>query len=405
MTAPAAAALADHAAAIRALGKQTVENVIEIGRHLVEAKAEVKKLGASFDAWLKAEFNWSHGQAYNFINVFERKSELSKFDKSDLPISAFYLLAAPSTPAEARDEIIERAQAGEAVGVDEVKRVIKGAKGRKQSARKPRKAKRAKVAAPPPPSGRSEPPPRDDVGPTSSGELARKDAEIAELRNAKRQFELQIEGLRSEVREVGDKRIEQLIAERRKWADEPLPPLNLDVLPFGDQLIILISLLQDGLAPIRKLLAGLQLPSNASVKTPAQLEGIEALAGAVFDWMSITQERVEEIKQALDDYAASVTASTTPPTTAPVDESPEEYWRRSLTALADEVITRPAYHWPDNWKKFEVPLPLLDHATRAMTTLCDLVKQLSAQVALPPPDDGLDLSGFLDRTKQREAIR
>jgi hypothetical protein len=129
--------LAEHANAIRRLGKQTVENIIEIGRHLVEAKAEVKKLGGSFDAWLKAEFNWSHGQAYNFINVFERKSELSKFDKSDLPISAFYLLAAPSTPAEARDELVERAQAGGAVAVAEVKRVIEDAKGRKQSARKP----------------------------------------------------------------------------------------------------------------------------------------------------------------------------------------------------------------------------------------------------------------------------
>jgi len=124
MTIPAIAILNEHAAAIRALGKQTVENIIEIGRHLVEAKAEVKKLGRSFDDWLKAEFNWSHGQAYNFINVFERKSELSKFDKSDLPISALYLLAAPSTPKEARNEISERAKAGEKIKVAEVKRVV-----------------------------------------------------------------------------------------------------------------------------------------------------------------------------------------------------------------------------------------------------------------------------------------
>ena len=41
--------LAEHAAEIRRLGKQTVENVIEIGRHLAEAKAEVKKLGGAFD--------------------------------------------------------------------------------------------------------------------------------------------------------------------------------------------------------------------------------------------------------------------------------------------------------------------------------------------------------------------
>jgi len=91
--------LAEHAAEIRRLGKQTVENVIEIGRHLAEAKAEVKKLGGAFDDWLKAEFNWSHGQAYNFINVFERKSELSKFDKSNLPVSALLPACRPEHTA------------------------------------------------------------------------------------------------------------------------------------------------------------------------------------------------------------------------------------------------------------------------------------------------------------------
>jgi hypothetical protein len=105
----------------------------------------------------------------------------------------------------------------------------------------------------------------------------------------------------------------------------------------------LIGLLQDGLAPIRHLLAALELPPNASVKTRARLEGIEAMAGAVFNWMSITQERVAEIKQALDDYALTA-PGTTPPITAPPDP-------------------------PD----------------------------------IRPPDDGLDIPGFLDRTKQGAA--
>jgi hypothetical protein len=121
------------------------------------------------------------------------------------------------------------------------------------------------------------------------------------------------------VRETCDKRIEQLIAERRKYADMPLPPLDVAALPLADQLIILIGLLQDGLAPIRKLHAALELRPNASVKTRAQLDGIDAMAGAVFNWMSITQERVAEIKQALDDYAL---ASTTPPITASPNDPP-----------------------------------------------------------------------------------
>jgi hypothetical protein len=122
--------LAEHANAIRLLGKRTVENVVEIGRHLVEAKAEAKKCGESWGDWLEREFNWSDQQARRFIHVFEHKSELNKLLNSDFPVSALYLLAAPSTPSEARDAIIERAQAGETVPVAEAKRIIKNAKSK-----------------------------------------------------------------------------------------------------------------------------------------------------------------------------------------------------------------------------------------------------------------------------------
>jgi hypothetical protein len=119
------AILVEHAAAIRQLGKQTVENVIEIGRHLTEAKAEIKKLGRSWGDWLEVEFKWSNQQARRCMHIFERKSELNNLLNADLPVSALYLLAAPSTPKEARNEIIERAQAGESVSVAKTKRVVK----------------------------------------------------------------------------------------------------------------------------------------------------------------------------------------------------------------------------------------------------------------------------------------
>jgi hypothetical protein len=158
-----------------------------------------------------------------------------------------------------------------------------------------------------------------EIGPASASAPAREDAELDELRNAKRQLEIKIGGLESEIEELRaarNKRLEQLIAERGTWEDKPLPPLNLARLPFGDQLIILMNLLQDGLTPVRDLLAALELPANASVKTRARLEGIEALVGTVFNWMSTTKDYVAEIKQALDDYAAS-TASTAPPDIPP----------------------------------------------------------------------------------------
>jgi ribosomal protein S14 len=125
-------ALAGHAAAIHHLGRQAVKNVIEIGRRLTECKEIVRKLGGSWGDWLEHEFNWSDQQARRFIHVFEHKSELNKLLNSDFPVSALYLLAAPSTPKEARTEVIERAQAGETVPVAEVKRTIERTKGRVQ---------------------------------------------------------------------------------------------------------------------------------------------------------------------------------------------------------------------------------------------------------------------------------
>jgi hypothetical protein len=136
---PAVATLAEHADAIRQLGKQTVENIVEIGRRLTEAKAESKKLGLSWGDWLEVEFKWSDQQARRFIHIFERKSQLNNLLNANLPVSALYLLAAPSTPKEARDAIIEHAQTGEPVSIAETKRIIEDARGRKQSARKPRK--------------------------------------------------------------------------------------------------------------------------------------------------------------------------------------------------------------------------------------------------------------------------
>ena len=42
----------------------------------------------------------------------------------NLPVSGLYLLAAPNTPEEARDAVIERGQNGEALSLKEVQRMI-----------------------------------------------------------------------------------------------------------------------------------------------------------------------------------------------------------------------------------------------------------------------------------------
>jgi hypothetical protein len=103
--------LADHAAEIRALGKRVVGDVIEIGRRLTECKRIAGH--GNWLPWLEQEFGWSRQTADRFMNVYEMmQSKVSNLDTLDIPVSGLYLLAAPSTPEAARDEVSELAKSG-----------------------------------------------------------------------------------------------------------------------------------------------------------------------------------------------------------------------------------------------------------------------------------------------------
>jgi hypothetical protein len=127
--------LAEHAAEIRRLGQRVVGDVIEIGRHLVEAKKLCGR--GNWLPWLNREFGWTEQTALNFMRVHELAKTKNFLDLApDLSVSALYLLAAPSTPEAAQTEVIERAKAGETLPIAEVKRVVEQAKGREQPANK-----------------------------------------------------------------------------------------------------------------------------------------------------------------------------------------------------------------------------------------------------------------------------
>jgi hypothetical protein len=111
--------LVEHAEAIRKLGKQAVA---EIGRRLTECKKIVGH--GNWLPWLDREFGWSDRTALNFMRAYEMSTKSENFSDLSLPISGLYLLAAPSTPEEARDEIIERAKAGEKVSTGTIKKTI-----------------------------------------------------------------------------------------------------------------------------------------------------------------------------------------------------------------------------------------------------------------------------------------
>src|SRR5262249_11170972 len=147
---------------------------------------------------------------YNLLSIHERFGGTKNLSKrlDTFPASILYLLAAPSTPQEARDEIIARAEAGEEITVAKTKTAIAKRK-RKPNQPSPRKAgKRTpaddiidelldEAAA-----EANKPKPRDDIGATSAGEIALKDAEIEDLRNGKRHLEIENTGLRSEIEDL-----------------------------------------------------------------------------------------------------------------------------------------------------------------------------------------------------------
>src|SRR5262249_54732493 len=145
--------LAKHAAAIRRLGKRVVADVIEIGRLLTEGKRICGH--GNWLPWLDRELGWTDDTALNFTRVYELPRSQT-FRELGLPLTGRYSLAAPSTPQEARDEIIERAQAGETIPVAEAKRIIEHAKDQLQ----PRTRTKPQAA---------QPPPRDDMSPASAG--------------------------------------------------------------------------------------------------------------------------------------------------------------------------------------------------------------------------------------------
>lgn len=104
---------------IKGLMRRAAQDIIEIGQKLIEVKA---RLGhGHFGAWLKAEFEWSWDTAKRFM----RTAEVFKNQQiADFAPSALYLLAAPSTPDEARAEALARAEAGEPITYSAAREIV-----------------------------------------------------------------------------------------------------------------------------------------------------------------------------------------------------------------------------------------------------------------------------------------
>jgi hypothetical protein len=115
--------LKEKSAAIRALARNVLSDVLEIGRHLVEAKERVGH--GSWLRWLKKEFAWSEQTARNFMNAHDAfGANPERVLDLNLPLRSFYKLAAPSTPEAVRVEILDRVGEGETVRQADIKEVV-----------------------------------------------------------------------------------------------------------------------------------------------------------------------------------------------------------------------------------------------------------------------------------------
>ena len=120
---------------IKSCLRRAAKDIWRIGQNLSQARSCLPY--GQFVAWLQTEFEWTPRTAYNFINVFETFHDFEKFSKLDAAVSALYLLAAPSTSQEIRDEFLQRALSGEKITHKNVQKTIKASKSLNNSAHEP----------------------------------------------------------------------------------------------------------------------------------------------------------------------------------------------------------------------------------------------------------------------------
>jgi len=106
---------------IKVLVRRTAEDIWHIGQKLIEVK---ERLGhGNFGAWLDAEFGWTDKTARRMMGV-SRHFKMDNLSDLEIAPSALYILAAPSTPDNAREDALQRAQAGEQITHTKAREIV-----------------------------------------------------------------------------------------------------------------------------------------------------------------------------------------------------------------------------------------------------------------------------------------
>lgn len=117
----------DAAAAIHAHSMGVIGGIVAIGKRLIEVKGMLAH--GQFTNWIEAEFDLSERTAQNYMNVAREYGDPQKRNAVSLfSPKVAYLLAAPSTPEEARAEVEQAAAEGQRVTVEFAKEAIRKAK-------------------------------------------------------------------------------------------------------------------------------------------------------------------------------------------------------------------------------------------------------------------------------------
>ncbi|WP_449001201.1 DUF3102 domain-containing protein [Myxosarcina sp. GI1(2024)] len=101
-----------HAVEIKSLIRQTAQDLVSIGQKLSEVKKKLQH--GNFRNWLRTEFDWSMSSATKLMQVSEQFKDVN-FANLNFSTSALYILAAPSTPKEARQQALKLASHGEQI--------------------------------------------------------------------------------------------------------------------------------------------------------------------------------------------------------------------------------------------------------------------------------------------------
>lgn len=104
--------LKSRAAEVKSLMRQTVETLIRTGNILIEVKNRLPH--GQWSSWCESELGWSQRTAQQMMHVAETFS-IESLSNLDIAASALYVLSAPSTPEQAREEALFLARKGQPI--------------------------------------------------------------------------------------------------------------------------------------------------------------------------------------------------------------------------------------------------------------------------------------------------